>query len=189
MIKVIVLASYLLSAMTNWVPKSQHAYYEKQEITDARYMDIATAIAEVSLDPDQDPLFGGDDGRIKTALVMASVASHESFFNDRVVHCLKAGDHGLAWGSWQTHSGKTRTCRDLKTAATIALGMMRHSIEHCKGRPLADRLSLYTNGQCIASYASQVRMNRAIKWYTAHKISPAELEEIPNNEVATETDE
>ncbi|CAM6004255.1 unnamed protein product [Sphagnum balticum] len=32
---------------------------------------------EVALDPSQEPLFDGEDGRLRTALVLASIASHE----------------------------------------------------------------------------------------------------------------
>ena len=128
MVKVIVLAWYVLNAMMSWVTESAHAYYEKPAVTDARYINIALAIAEVALDPNQEPLFDGEDGRLRTALVLASIASHESKFVANVVNCRTSGDNGLAWGPWQTHSGKVITCGDLKTAAGIALGMARHSI-------------------------------------------------------------
>lgn len=177
MTKIIVLAFYLFNAMTSWVPESQHSYYEKEEVTDARYMNIALAIAEVALDPNQEPLFNGDEGRVQTALVLASIASHESHFSYDVVNCLKAGDNGLAWGPFQTHSGKVRTCASLVEAATIALGMVRNSITHCQTVPTPDKLSIYTNGQCRRSSASRARMNRALYYYSQNKPDPIETSE------------
>lgn len=169
MIKVIVLALYVLTAMNSWVPESDHSYYEKPAITDARYFSIAMAIAEVALDPNQEPLFQGDGGRVRTALVLASIASHESKFVSAVVNCRKAGDNGLAWGPYQTHSGKIRTCKNLKDATAIALGMARHSMESCKKMPLLEQLSVYTNGHCTRSSFSRSRMGRGLKWYDNNK--------------------
>lgn len=177
MVKVIVLAWYVLNAMMSWVAESNHAYYEKPAVTDARYVNIALAIAEVALDPNQEPLFDNDEGRLQTALVLASIASHESKFVANVVNCRTSGDHGLAWGPWQTHSGKVRTCGDLKTAASIALGMARHSILVCKaqGYPLLEQLSVYTNGHCTRSSFSRARMGRGLAWYEKNKFDLIEV--------------
>lgn len=177
MIKIITLAFYLFNAMTSWVPESQHSYYEKEAVTDARYMDIALAIAEVALDPNQEPLFDGDEGRVQTALVLASIASHESKFVSNIVNCQKSGDHGLAWGAFQTHSNKARTCASLVDATTIALAMARNSLNHCQTMALPDRLSIYTNGQCRSSSASRARVNRALYYFAKNKPEPIQTDE------------
>lgn len=100
------LTNYLLAAMTAWMPITSHAHSEAPEVTEARYEQIAADIAEVALDPDEAPLFAGEDGRVKTALLLLSVAYHESRFRGDV----DAGrckpyecDHGKAFSLWQLH--------------------------------------------------------------------------------------
>jgi hypothetical protein len=100
------LTSYLLAAMTAWMPMKNHARSETPEVTEARYQQIAEDIAQVALDPDETPLFLGEDGRVKTALLLLSVALHESGFRGDV----DAGkckpyecDHGKAFSMWQLH--------------------------------------------------------------------------------------
>jgi hypothetical protein len=164
------LVSYIFAAMIYWVPMTDHAYYEKPEVTQARYTEIATTIAEVALDPNTVPLFEGDDGRVKTALLLASVASSEGFFRKDVDSCKVGGDNGLAWGLWQTHANKKKVCSDRKVAATIALDMMRNSLQSCKSFNLMDRMSVYTDGSCHANWQrSRFKMGRAITWYSKHK--------------------
>jgi hypothetical protein len=100
------LTSYLLAAMTAWMPMKSHARSEAPEVTEARYQQIAADIAEVVLDPDEEPLFKGEDGRVKTGLLLLAVAFHESNFRGdidggrcRPFEC----DHGKAFSMWQLH--------------------------------------------------------------------------------------
>lgn len=100
------LTSYLLAAMTAWMPIRNHAHSETPEVTQARYEQIAADVAQIALDPDETPLFQGEDGRAKTALLLLSVALHESGFRGDV----DAGkckpyecDHGKAFSIWQLH--------------------------------------------------------------------------------------
>lgn len=100
------LTSYLLAAMTAWMPIRNHAHNEASEVTEARYEQIAADVAQIALDPDETPLFQGEDGRVKTALLLLSVALHESGFRGNV----DAGkckpyecDHGKAFSIWQLH--------------------------------------------------------------------------------------
>lgn len=101
-----ILTSYLLAAMTTWMPVHEHARGETAEATQARYAQIAEDVAEVALDPDEQPLFEGEDGRVKTALLLLAVAYHESSFRAEI----DAGrckpfecDHGRAFSMWQLH--------------------------------------------------------------------------------------
>lgn len=100
------LTSYLLAAMTAWMPIRSHAHAEAPEATEARYEQIAADVAQIALDPDEAPLFQGEDGRVKTALLLLSVALHESGFRGEI----DAGrckpyecDHGKAFSIWQLH--------------------------------------------------------------------------------------
>jgi len=101
-----VLTSYLLAAMTSWMPVHEHAHGEAPEATQARYAAIAQDVAEIALDPDEQPLFEGEDGRVKTALLLLAVAFHESNYRGEI----DAGrckpyecDHGKAFSIWQLH--------------------------------------------------------------------------------------
>ena len=173
MITVTNLAIYVFAAMTTWVPMSNHSFYEKEEITHSRYESIANTIAEVSLNEDKSPIFNDEDdaiNRAKTALLLASIASYESSFKKSVDSCKEGGDNGLAWGLWQTHSNKKKTCANRLTAAYIALGMVNRSFKFCSKQHLLDKLSIYTDGRCKDNwYRSRSRIMRALSWHQKHK--------------------
>lgn len=164
------LALYVLDAMVSWVPENVHSYYEKGSETDARYVSIAIAVSETALDPNQEPVFDGDEGRVKTALLLASIASLESGYNKSVVNCKVTGDHGLALGPWQTHSSRKKSCNgNLASAATVALDMSRQSFDACKYLPIPYRLSIYTTGKCCNNWHSNQRVSRALNWFDKHQ--------------------
>lgn len=164
-----ILTNYILAAMISWVPLNQHNHLEEEEVTSQRYHDIAETIAEVSLDPTLEPLFEGEDGRVKTALLLASVASSESNFQNDVDTCHRGGDLGLAWGLWQTHAPKILVCSDRKVAVKIALEMMRYSFQHCHHLALDDRMSIYTDGKCHKNWRrSKFKVNRAISYINSN---------------------
>jgi hypothetical protein len=163
------LTAYLLSAMTSWVPVDQHRYYETAAETEDRYRAIAQDIALVALDPEEAPLFAGDEGRAKTALLLASVASFESTFNGKVDDCRVSGDGGRAHGLWQTHAPKAQVCADRLAAARIALRMVRDSFTQCRAQSLPDKLSHFTDGFCKHDWGrSRLRVERATKYWSAH---------------------
>ena len=72
------LITYLLSAMFAWAPPADHDYYADRQDTVERYESIAKDIADVALDPNEPPLFGGPQGRAQTALYVTSIAFYES---------------------------------------------------------------------------------------------------------------
>jgi len=169
------LVNYILTAMVSWVPVTDHSYYEKPETTMERYTDIANTIVDVAMDPENKPLFEGEDGRVKTALLIASVASSEGFFREDVDSCKIGGDNGKAWGLWQTHAPKKKVCASRKNAATIALGMMANSFAVCKAYPIMDRMSVYTDGRCQKNWKrSRYKMERAMSWYANNKFESEE---------------
>lgn len=100
------LTTYLFTAMLAWMPLRNQANRETEEAASARYESIASDIATVATDPSEPPLFGGDDGRVKSALVVLSVAFWESGFRADVDggRCKpNECDHGLAYSLWQLH--------------------------------------------------------------------------------------
>lgn len=183
MVTVLSLVLYLTAAMASWVPMTDHGYYEKLEDTQARYSAIATTIAVAVLDENQTPIFNDEDdqiNRVKTGLLLASIAGYESFYKKDVDSCKVGGDNGLAWGIWQTHSNKKKTCEDRRAAVSIAMDMIHNSFNHCRNRNINDRLSVYTDGTCHTNWRrSRSRVERALSWHKKHK---AEL--LVNDETA-----
>lgn len=82
------LSAWLLSIMLTAVPPGKSRYPEEARESaaagKARYGAIARAIAEVSLDDEEKPLFTGDDGRLKTALILLTISYHESHWRRHI---------------------------------------------------------------------------------------------------------
>jgi hypothetical protein len=126
-------AKYLLAAMATWVPTQNHYLRDKaghflrtplgfvqedQAIARARYEATASDVAEIAFDPQNEPVYRGADGRLKTALLLMSLGSFEGGFQAWVddgscntpefqkrakeqhrVEC----DGGAAFSIWQIH--------------------------------------------------------------------------------------
>jgi hypothetical protein len=100
------LTTYLLTAMLAWVPAKAHQARETADATQARYASIASDVAIVASDPAEPPLFQGSDGRVRTALLLLSVAYWESAFRPDVDggRCKPPEcDNGHAFTLWQLH--------------------------------------------------------------------------------------
>ena len=171
MTKIFLLASYLFAAMTTWVPIQQHSFYEKAKTTQARYLKLAETMSQVALNPQKTPVFEGKDARVKTALLLASIASTESGYARNIVNCQRGGDNNLAWGPWQTHTNKYRTCSNLLTAAGYAMHFAQVSFHWCHKQKLLNRLSGYTDGKCRPSAESRRKIARALQWYQKYPLS------------------
>lgn len=145
------LATWLLGAMLTWSPP-----ISKTPTEQARYESIAKDLATVALDPSEKPAFEGSDGRAKTALLMAAIASFESGYRADVDDGRTRGDHGTSWCLMQVRVfGKTREgwtgedlTRDRTKCFRVALRIIRESFAWCKDRPIEDRLAGYTVGSC-----------------------------------------
>lgn len=127
-------AKYLVAAMISWVPFSNQiqrasdgswlhdksGLYLKEDETDVRqrYESIADDIVDVAYDDALKPLFTGEEGRLKTALMLTAMPSLEGGFHKWVddgtcntrtfqTHMQAQGkmecDGGLAWSLWQLH--------------------------------------------------------------------------------------
>lgn len=179
------LATYIFSAMISWVPISNHTFTgESVEDITARYELIAETVEKAALDPNREPLIEGEDGRIKTALLLASVASFESQFGRDVVSCRRIGDNGVAYGPWQTHiynrAQARKACTDLSVMISIAYDMMKSSFDHCQRVELADKLTIYTSGGYCTherGEASRFRINRAMFYFNKHQREILSLKE------------
>jgi len=125
-----VVSKYIYEAMVRWVPLANHIQrehngkYIRDErglfITEpeaevrARYEATASDIVDVAFDDNNPALFRGEDGRLKTALQLAAIASFEGGFQKFVEDgdCNKPGfkidgaggcDGGAAFSNWQIH--------------------------------------------------------------------------------------
>ena len=164
------LENYLLIAMHACAPVAQHAYVEDPVITETRYLAIATDVASVALDPDEAPLFDGEDGRLRTAVLILSVASSESGgFRGDVAFCRRAGDGGRAWGLYQSHRSTERVCSSVREATRVALSDLRGSMAMCKHEAEDVRLAAYASGSCTRGwFAARQRWTRARDWVRTH---------------------
>jgi len=178
------LVSYLVAAMIAWVPLHAHAPLESPEDTLARYESIARDLATVALDDDEEPLFAGDDGRVQTALLMASVASYESSYGKTVDDGTRRGDHGHSYCLMQIRvgGGVTREgwsgsdlVRDRTLCFRAGLHILHSSFGACHRLPVEDRMSAYATGHCFENArVSRSRIGRARAWFAAH--APPRLE-------------
>jgi hypothetical protein len=170
------LATYLVTAMSAWVPL--HAHAEQQEDTRARYEAIARDAVEVAYDEAEAPLFPGPQGRAETALFMLAIASFESGFRKSVDDGTRLGDHGRSYCLMQIRVGDGATTEgwtgsQLVTDRTLCfragLHILRGSFNACRKLPLEDRMSAYATGRCIeGEEKSRIRVGRALSWWDTH---------------------
>ncbi|MGH7270855.1 MAG: hypothetical protein ACREJ3_10535 [Polyangiaceae bacterium] len=172
------LVAYLVSAMMGWVPLRMHAPLESRDDARARYESIAEDAAAIAMDPEEAPLFGGSDGRLRTALLMLSVASYESGYRKKVDDGRRLGDGGHSFCLMQIRVGRGVTLegwtgwdliRDRQRCFRAGLRILRTSFGTCRAFPMDDRVSAYVTGHCLEDSAiSRSRMYRARAWRESH---------------------
>lgn len=174
------LVTYLLAAMLFWSPLHDHIVHEDPAKRLIRYQSIASDIAEVVMDPNEKPVFQGEWGREKTALLLASIAWHESGFHEAVDTGIKRGDNGRSVCIMQvmTHTKGTTynytadyLLKDRKNCIRAALLIARHK---CKGG-IYKRLRAYASGSCAkrdnpkheksVARAAKGLVNGYVRWY------------------------
>ncbi len=167
------LAQYLYAAMVAWAPPSTHLYAEAAAVTEARYLAIASDVASVALEPSEAPLFAGDDGRVRTAVLLLSVASLESGgFRADVAFCRTLGDHGRAAGMYQSHRSRDRVCSSTREATRVALEQIRESFVACEANEPAVWLAAYSSGSCSRGWVqARNRWDRAADYMRTHPLS------------------
>jgi hypothetical protein len=164
------LSPIVLKAMIAFYPMSNHTFHEPLATTQARYESIAEDIASGS---DQNPIFEGEEGGVRTAFLLASIASFESGFIAKIDECKQSGDSGKAWTIFQLqtpYSPKGEVCGSRKKAVEWAIHHIRNSFSTCHSLPVESRLSAYTAGRCInGERKSSQRIHPAISFLNAHK--------------------
>jgi hypothetical protein len=164
--------TWLVAAMFAWTPA--------READRARYTEIASDLAAVVYDPAEQPLFPGSDGRARTALLLASIAAHESTFRVDVEDGRARGDGGTSWCFMQLHIGSGKTVegwtgqdvtQDRKLCFRAGLHIARESFRMCNGFPENEILSAYASGQCGRSVESRVMVSRATAYSRHHPMN------------------
>jgi hypothetical protein len=183
------IVTWLVAAMFAWTPA--------READRARYTEIASDLASVVYDPAEEPLFSGDDGRARTAALLASIAAHESTFREDVENGKARGDGGGSWCFMQLHIGAGKTpegwtgadlTSDRKLCFRAGLHNARESFRMCKGHPTTERLSAYASGQCGPLAVSKAMVGRAIAYSEHHPINDDHFTFVEKNEVLTKRD-
>jgi hypothetical protein len=132
------MAFWILSLMHLLVP--QHAPYADT------FPATAAAIDKVA---HEEPLYDDDDGVVRTAVELVSLAFHESRFDPRAV-----AKDGSSFGLTQIDTSNLATLGltrkeelfDIETNLRAALKLMRISHRICRGRPPEDGLANYASG-------------------------------------------
>ena len=133
---------------------------ETAEEGKARYGAIAQALAEVALDPDEAPLFAGDDGRLKTATLMLAMSRFESTWRrdvDLGIGPRARGGGGRYWCLMQigVPRGKTPegwTGRDLVESRDRCFRRALHILQRgkrvCRKHGGTSFVNHYASGYC-----------------------------------------
>ncbi len=110
--------AWMVGFMVKHAPPGRKTYYvEAQETKEAaleRYHGIANAIVDVVYDPTRKPLFGGSNGRARSATVILALMLFESGFMKNVdfgIGKYGRGDAGKSWCLLQINIGGGRTLK------------------------------------------------------------------------------
>jgi len=195
MVTKLIVVTWLSSMMLQWAPPERRVSYipeakEEVSVAQKRYQIIAEQFLDVAMKDSSPRLFGGKQGRLRTAVMMAGIALYESGFR-RDVHLgqgkFSRGDGGRSWcllqmnigastvptadpilSTWKGPDlvGEANTWR----CATAGLHMMARSMRACSHLPLKDRLSVYTSGKCRQDeYKAVNRYSFGVSQFERHK--------------------
>jgi len=116
-------------------------------ITRGYVADAVVHARAVAYDEAEEPLFSGEDGRHKTALLLISIAHHESRWNPKALN--PAGDSGIMqtrsiW--WEGHT-REEILSDAELGYRLGLHALRSLKETCGGSAL-HWLGAFASGKC-----------------------------------------
>lgn len=185
MIEINTLVGWMLSVVLTLAPaRALLVSKEDPRENAARLASISRDIVEVVFDESEEPLFPGPRGREKSAVLVATYASHESgYFNRGVDLGTKRGDGGASWCIMQMHIGGGKTqegwtgkelIEDRKKCIRAGYRVMRSAWKTCKG-PDEDRMAAYISGKCdVAVDQSRGRYRHAMSLLKAHSLAAYE---------------
>jgi hypothetical protein len=198
--KAVVLA-WAVGLLTTMQPpkRLQNSYikeaHESIAQTEDRYAEIAEAYLAVAFDEKEKPVFGGQQGRLRTATLELAVAYFESGFR-RDVHLGQGkwsrGDGGRSWCLQQINIGAGKVpdadpivkewrgkdlVADTSKCARAGLHIMRRAISACAALPWVDRLSAYVSGSCVpGQIKARARMRYGMRKFDENKPSFTDAE-------------
>lgn len=148
------LESFILAFILWMEPLMKNVASEDPSIRLERYKAIAADIAEVCSDPTEAPVFNGPNARIKTCMLIASIAHNESGFKHSIDSGIERGDGGRSVGIMQVQHGQKGKLaftldqlKDRKTNIKAGLAVLRNS--KCNsGTDMNNMLRGYVNGSC-----------------------------------------
>lgn len=113
----------------------------------ARLLDAVLAAREVAYDESEAPLFAGESGRFKTALLLLSIGYHESRWNPKALN--PDGDAGIMqtralW--WGGHK-KEEILGNAALGYRLGLHALQHLRETCGGKSVR-WLGAFASGKC-----------------------------------------
>lgn len=113
----------------------------------ARLLDAVMHAREVAYDEHEEPLFSGDDARLKTALLLLSIGYHESRWNP---HALNPdGDAGIMQTRAVWWAGHTR--EQILGDAVLGYRLGLHALQHLRtvcGGNARRWLGAFASGKC-----------------------------------------
>jgi hypothetical protein len=176
------LAAWLVGIMITAVPPGK--YLEPPENVEtaadarARYQAIASAAAEVALDPNERSLFPGDDGRRMTAALLLVLSMYESGWkrdvdlgigkHDKLVRASRQywcimqigvdGKTAEGWTGPELVADRTRCFR-------AGLHRLQRARGYCRAQGPDAWLRMYAKGSCSdAGKTADTRMATARRW-------------------------
>lgn len=186
------LIAYLMKFMQATIPLNQHVG-EDPSVTYDRYYQHATNMVDVAMDPDEKPLFAGSNGRVQTALVMASIETFESFLKAGPIHgdchehkdrrCRKVTDKPHSFCHMQIQPGPTGIVIDPETYHFAKAGESGYKgVDLDQDSKLCNRIGLHMmresfqsrgdlsvySGEQKGGVKAKHRLQRAQIWYKAH---------------------
>lgn len=147
------LSSFMLAAILFIDPMHHHWADEDPTVRLDRISSMASDFAEVCQDPSETPVFDGPDGRIKTCVLLASIAKNESGnFKDSIDKGDERGDGGHSVCIMQINltGNKNYTedelLGDRKKCIRAGLHTLRNS--SCHKTDIGEMLRSYVSGSC-----------------------------------------
>ncbi|GAC1361726.1 MAG: hypothetical protein NVSMB47_14000 [Polyangiales bacterium] len=121
--------------------------HPNDSITRGFLADAVVHARAVAYADDEAPLFTGEDGRYKTALLLISIAHHESRWNPKALN--PQGDAGIMqtrslW--WEGHT-RAEILADQELGFRLGLHALRSLKETCGGNALR-WLGAFASGKC-----------------------------------------
>lgn len=191
------LTSFILAFMLWMEPLMKHSSEEDPSLRLERYKAIAADIAEVCQDPSESPVFDGDNGRLKTCMLIASIARNESGFKESIDLGTERGDGGKSVGIMQVQHGQKGsinfTLEELKNRKTnIRAGLkILRAVKCNNGSNMDSMLRAYVSGSCtplddpkrdsVVLKTSMADASGYVAFMKQHRILPKVKMEVKSN--------